>query len=372
MSDFYVTVEPVVNNTVVVNETTNEVTVTETTNTIQVQSAGIQGPMGVTLHESMSDLLGGASNDHYHLTQSQHDDLTDGGDSTAHIHDSRYYTETESDVFFAGKENTGVAQSLLSAHIAASDPHPQYETSAEAQAKVDAHANLTNNPHAVTKAQVGLGNAENTSDSNKPVSTAQAAAIAVVQSDVDTHEADTSNPHSVTKAQVGLSNVPNIDTSNPSNITQDSTHRFATDAEKTLWNSKDAGGSASAAQAYAVQRVNHTGTQSVSTITGLSTVATSGAHSDLSGVGTNTHAQIDTHIANTSNPHAVTKAQVGLGSVDNTADIDKPISTATQTALDLKENLANKAVNFNTVDDTLYPSTKAAQEMAIAMALVLG
>ena len=42
----------------------------------------------------------------------------------------------------------------------------------------------------------------------------------------------------------------------------------------------------------------------------------------------------DAHIANTSNPHNVTKAQVGLGNVDNTSDLNKPISTATQTALD--------------------------------------
>jgi hypothetical protein len=42
---------------------------------------------------------------------------------------------------------------------------------------------------------------------------------------------------------------------------------------------------------------------------------------------------ISTHASNTSNPHAVTKAQVGLGSAENTADLDKPVSTATQTAL---------------------------------------
>ena len=38
------------------------------------------------------------------------------------------------------------------------------------------HTSNTSNPHSVTKAQVGLGNADNTSDVNKPVSTAQAAA----------------------------------------------------------------------------------------------------------------------------------------------------------------------------------------------------
>lgn len=37
---------------------------------------------------------------------------------------------------------------------------------------------------------------------------------------------------------VGLGNVPNVDATNPANITQDSTHRFATDAEKTSWNAK--------------------------------------------------------------------------------------------------------------------------------------
>lgn len=42
------------------------------------------------------------------------------------------------------------------------------------------------------------------------------------------------------------------------------------------------------------------------------------AHSDLSGIGTNTHDQIDTHISDISNPHQVTAAQVGA--VDLTTD----------------------------------------------------
>lgn len=44
------------------------------------------------------------------------------------------------------------------------------------------------------------------------------------------------------------------------------------------------------------------------------------------------------HIADTNNPHEVSKEQVGLGNVDNTADLDKPISTATQTALNGKQD----------------------------------
>lgn len=45
---------------------------------------------------------------------------------------------------------------------------------------------------------------------------------------------------------------------------------------------------------------------------------------------------VNTHLSDTSNPHSVTKTQVGLGNVDNTSDTNKPVSTATQTALDLK------------------------------------
>ena len=37
----------------------------------------------------------------------------------------------------------------------------------------------------------------------------------------------------------------------------------------------------------------------------------------------------------------ITKSIVGLGSVDNTSDANKPVSTATQTALDAKEDKAN-------------------------------
>lgn len=47
------------------------------------------------------------------------------------------------------------------------------------------------------------------------------------------------------------------------------------------------------------------------------------------------------HIADKGNPHEVTKSQVGLGNVDNTSDLDKPVSTAQQTALDGKVDKTN-------------------------------
>lgn len=73
-------------------------------------------------------------------------------------------------------------------------------------------------------------------------------------------------------------------------------------------------------------------------------------HNDIRGdiryyTKTQTDALIDIDVAAhanlINNPHNVTKAQIGLGNADNTSDADKPISTATQTALDLKYDASN-------------------------------
>lgn len=55
-----------------------------------------------------------------------------------------------------------------------------------------------------------------------------------------------------------------------------------------------------------------------------------------SGVYEPANGNIQSHITSTANPHGVTKTQVGLANVDNTSDANKPVSTATQTALDGK------------------------------------
>ena len=53
---------------------------------------------------------------------------------------------------------------------------------------------------------------------------------------------------------------------------------------------------------------------------------------------------LDVHIADKANPHQVTKEQVGLGNVDNTADIDKPVSNAVRSAIDTATtDMATKA-----------------------------
>ena len=105
------------------------------------------------------------------------------------------------------------------------------------------------------------------------------------------------------------------------------------------------------------KRGNHSGSQLAATISDFATTVRSTV---LTGVSITTNAVItatDTvltalgklqkqvsdnlttltsHTGNKDNPHAVTASNVGLGSVDNTADLDKPVSTATQLALDDK------------------------------------
>lgn len=71
---------------------------------------------------------------------------------------------------------------------------------------------------------------------------------------------------------------------------------------------------------------------------GTKTIAASG---EVSSEDTVARESIANHKADKSNPHEVTKAQVGLGNVDNTADLDKPVSTATQIALGAKANSAD-------------------------------
>ena len=120
----------------------------------------------------------------------------------------------------------------------------------------------------------------------------------VTEEELDGHKADKSNPHGVTKAQVGLGNVPNVSTN-------DQTPTYTVPASNAGLVSGEKIGTAFGKIARAV-------------------------------------ASLIAHIANKSNPHSVTKAQVGLGNADNTSDVNKPISSATQTALNGKSDKTHK------------------------------
>lgn len=65
----------------------------------------------------------------------------------------------------------------------------------------------------------------------------------------------------------------------------------------------------------------------------------------------------NTHVLDLANPHQVTKSQVGLGNADNTSDANKPISLATQSALDGKYDDSNPDQYVSQSDtDLLYYS----------------
>lgn len=82
---------------------------------------------------------------------------------------------------------------------------------------LDAHIGNKSNPHNVTKAQVDLGNVQNLAPADMPVSTAQAASIAdakaagtKAQTDLSTHANRKDNPHNVTRAQLGLATTDQV------------------------------------------------------------------------------------------------------------------------------------------------------------------
>lgn len=110
-----------------------------------------------------------------------------------------------------------------------------------------------------------------------------------------------------------------------SELTDDSTHRLVTDTEKGTWNGKqDALGYTPENAANKVTAFQSTpdNTHYPSEKLIKDSLDTKASSTDLTN-----------HTLNTSNPHSVTASQVGLGNVDNTSDLNKPISTSVQSAL---------------------------------------
>ncbi len=95
-----------------------------------------------------------------------------------------------------------------------------------------------------------------------------------------------------------------------------------TSAEKTKLAGVATGATANSADATLLARTNHTGEQAISTVTGLQTALD--AKAPLASP------------TFTGTVSGITKSMVGLGNVDNTSDANKPVSTATQTALNAK------------------------------------
>jgi hypothetical protein len=109
-----------------------------------------------------------------YYTQSQVNTLLSGKANTVHTHTASQVTDFNTAV----SANSDVSANTTARHThsnkALLDTYTQTESNL---ALAVAHKDLTNNPHSVTKSQVGLGNVDNTSDLSKPISTATQTAL---------------------------------------------------------------------------------------------------------------------------------------------------------------------------------------------------
>jgi hypothetical protein len=217
------------------------------------------------------------------------------------------------------------------------------------------------------KTAVGLGNVDNTSDANKPISSATQTALDAKE---PTITAGTSGQYyrgdktfqTLDKTAVGLSNVANVDQQNADNITSGTLGgaRLPNPTTTVLGGVKRNTGSAG----QFVSGIDASGNLEYSTPTGGGDVtgAASSVNNNIAVFdgttgkiikdGGETIASINSSIAAKENAitagttgqyfrgdktfQTLDKTAVGLGNVDNTSDTNKPISTATQTALDDK------------------------------------
>jgi len=81
----------------------------------------------------------------------------------------------------------------------------------------------------------------------------------------------------------------------------------------------------------------------------------------LNGVETGAQVNTVTSVAGRTGVVALTKTDVGLANVDNTADTSKPVSTAQQTALDLKANIASPTFTGTPAVPTATAGTNTTQ-----------
>jgi hypothetical protein len=223
------------------------------------------------------------------LTSSLTGSLTDHANDTTDIHGIADTSALATKTYADGKATTAQTAAIAAA---ASDATTKAET-AKSEAIAAAASDATTKAAtakseaiaAVTKTSLGLGAVNNTDDASKPVSTAQAAAIATAKSEAISSAATAAD-------------------------TKVSTHNTATTNVHGISDT-----SALATKTYA----DAIGTTATNAIALKAPIASPTFTGTVSGI---------------------TSSMVGLGNVNNTADSAKPVSTAQQTALDAKLDLA--------------------------------
>ena len=190
----------------------------------------------------------------------------------------------------------------------------------------------------ITKSAIGLGNVDNTSDTSKPVSNATQIALDSKQAtlvsgaNIKTIEGQAllgSGNIDLSKSDIGLSNVDNTsDTNKPVSTATQTAINTASTSDRN--------------------RANHTGTQEAETVITSITFdgGITNPPRDIITTVRDLYQDTTTKLATkaslasptfTGTVSGITKSMVGLGNVDNTSDANKPISTATQSSLNTKE-----------------------------------
>jgi cytoskeletal protein CcmA (bactofilin family) len=192
-----------------------------------------------------------------------------------------------------------------------------FSTTVAAKAPIDSPT-FTGTVSGITKAMVGLGSVENTSDLAKPIST-------LTQEALDTKVSIAT----FTTTVAAKANVTDLAFKAP--IDSPTFTGTVAGITKTMVGLGLVDNTADLAKPISTATQDALDTK-VSTTTFSTTVATKANTSDLA-----LKAPIDSPTF-TGTISGITKAMVGLGSVNNTSDLAKPISTATQAVLDNKAN----------------------------------
>jgi hypothetical protein len=253
----------------------------------------------------------------------------------------------------ANADEAGTAAGLVSAHEATLDPHDAYALEADlgtaafldagtavgdlvqvqaggALPALDASALLNLPASGVTDhgALTGLADDDHTQYHTDARGDARYAPIAKGVTGGDTHNHDGGDGAQI--AYASLSGLPTLGSAAAA-----ATGDFEAAGAVSTHN---AVATAHGISAWGATLVDDADASAARSTLGLGTAATTAS----TAYATSTQgANADSHAGNTSNPHSVSKTQVGLGSVDNTSDASKPVSTAQQTALNLKANLAS-------------------------------
>jgi hypothetical protein len=195
-------------------------------------------------------------------------------------------------------------------------------TAAKTEAIAEAATDATTKADAAKSAAEATASADATSKANA----AETAANTYTDSSITTHNDVTTGVHGIADTAL-LATKAYADQAEADAITA------AEDYADGLASNYDAAGTAtSAVSSHNALTTNVHGIADTSLLATQSYADTAEADA-ITAAGTAADSKISTAVA------ALTKSSVGLANVDNTADADKPVSTATQTALDLKANL---------------------------------